>query len=428
MKWIIVFLILSWGILDVAAQRNSQQKEDLNLSQRYDAQLRKQYSHHKPYKNSFAIVRDKNCKIGVVDHQAKEIIPCVYDQIEQLGKDLFRAKKNNQVEYYWGSQVLPLGQHYGAVKGMGNNVMAVEVDKRWGLVTTQGKGIALMQYLEIESFSEIEETYIKVKKGGKWGLLDYEGKSILPTMYDDILPIYSNSFAVKQNGQYELITRGTKGKPKVYYQNIKLLNEYGSKLAFEKDGLWGLLELNAESEVITLLEPKYKEIKQVGNVEVAIKVEEGWQLWNHSENNLQEEVYKDILGAPKDEVLAVQKKDDSWTLQNVDFNSDDPTEFTSVQCLTDAYWRLETKEQVFFMNAENNFQLISFEYEKVDYLGDHFFLVNKDGLEAVMDNANNMIFKFSDQKIESYDQGLFKVRRENQVLLLDRQGRVVNCD
>lgn len=426
MKWIVVFLMLSWIILDASAQRKSQEERDMELSEQNNDHLLEKYSYHKPYKHSFAIVRKENCKLGVVDRGITEAIPCEYDQIVQLGKELFKASKKDKVDYYWRGKVLPLGAHYGEVKDMGKNVMAVEVDKRWGLVTTEGKGLALMQYWVIEPFSEVEENYIKVKKAGKWGLLDYEGQSVLPVMYDDILPIY-NGFAVKQDGQYEIITKATKGKPKVYYQNIKLLNNYGSKLAFEKDGLWGLLGIDSESEVITLLEPKYKEIKQVANSGIAIKVEGGWQLWDYSQEKLLKDVYTDVLVSPKDEILAVQK-DGIWTLQNVNYNSNDPTEFVAVQRLADTYFRLETKEKVFFMNIKDNFRFISFEYEEVKYLGDHFFLVRKDGQEAVVNPKAEFVFEFSDQKIESYDQGIFKIRKDNKIVLLDRNGSTLNCE
>ncbi len=73
-----------------------------------------------------------------------------------------------------------------------------ETKPKWGLVNLQGKIILPFEYEEISagggsdlsnmfpSWTQSKNAYIMVKKGGKWGMVDTSGKSLLPCKYSMI--------------------------------------------------------------------------------------------------------------------------------------------------------------------------------------------------------------------------------------------------
>ena len=124
------------------------------------------------YTEDFGVryVASKNGKYGLLNHEGKVIRNCEYDSI-----DVFYSNENEEQAFAEGDEQT--------------------VDEGY----------------EKES-SEIE-AFFKVRKNGKWGVIDYNGEQILPFEYDDILmpDDDSNCFMVTKSGKTSKINKS--GKP-----------------------------------------------------------------------------------------------------------------------------------------------------------------------------------------------------------------------
>ena len=134
------------------------------------------------YKGVVAIKKDT--KMGVIDKTGKIIIPFEYDIVYthyHLNTVFYAAKKENSKIFY-------------------------------GVINLQNKEVIPIIYEEMLMDSNL----VKLKKDGKWGLFDFNGKQILPIEYDAI-STYSR----------EKLIQATKG------DQLKFMNTSG-KLLFEK--------------------------------------------------------------------------------------------------------------------------------------------------------------------------------------------------
>jgi hypothetical protein len=147
-----VFLKGKWGFVD----------KDENLS------VQPYYKEVKHFRNGFAPVKNNSNKWIFIDKNGKPINTTVYDN--------FRETKNNK---------------YLVVK-----------NKRIGITYSNGKEIFSPKYEYLEEF---DTDFIKIKKDGKFGVMDYKENIVLYYQYDDIIynPFRKNFF-VK--------TKGTKKK------------------------------------------------------------------------------------------------------------------------------------------------------------------------------------------------------------------------
>ncbi len=144
-----VFLRGKWGFVD--------KQENLTV-QPY-------YKEVKPFRNGFAPVKNAKNKWLFIDKNGKPINSTLYDD--------FRETKNGKY--------------------------IVFKNKHWGLTDAKGKEILAPKYEYLEGLSD---KFIKVKKDGKYGVMDYEENIILYYQYDDVVyDAYLESFFVKKKGE-----------------------------------------------------------------------------------------------------------------------------------------------------------------------------------------------------------------------------------
>jgi hypothetical protein len=140
-----------------------------------------------------------------------------------------------------------------------NNRAIVEKDGIYGYINGGGeiaiplKFIPFSNYLQ---FAQFENQHVVYKKGQKYAMMDSLGKSILPALFDGI-------------GIFGELIPITKGKGWGYSnKDVRLKIDYQFDYAYEfingnaiaeKDGFYGLINLNAE-EIMTF---KYESIKRL---------------------------------------------------------------------------------------------------------------------------------------------------------------------
>ena len=127
------------------------------------------------------------------------------------------------------------------------------------------------QYDKIEAMQNIDKTgnliydtdILKVEKDGKYGLLTFDGKEKTSIEYEEINAIsgIDNSFKVKKDGKYGCVDKNGKVVVDYIYDDGTEQNSYGF-VSVKKDGLWGSIDKNGK----TVIEPKY-------NLENNIKID-----------------------------------------------------------------------------------------------------------------------------------------------------------
>lgn len=241
-------------------------------------------------------------KVGMY-HKNKEIVPCLYDDVELTANQSYEVKK---------------GKLYGLINSLGTTVIPIEytrihsswddedeknpkfvwvakgvlVEKKFydtkiirkgdqeppmlmaGVKTVAAENESEINYNEIEKRLKQKYDFVKVNrysnfasvgKNGKYGIVDIrnEEETIRP-VYDEIVNPFQYDhdvivYKVKKDGKYGLVKPG----------NISMLNcefdDITQNNILEKDGKKGYITLNT---IYPYIQPKYKTIKTIGGIEV----------------------------------------------------------------------------------------------------------------------------------------------------------------
>ena len=126
-------------------------------------------------------------------------------------------------------------------------------------------------YEQIEALENIdkngniwyEENVLRVKKNGKYGLIDLNGKEILPIEYDEIniLKGIENSLIIKKDEKVGLVNDKGNIIVEANYKEVKNLGETYKEgyITISEDGKYGVISTTKKQ----LLENKYEEIEPV---------------------------------------------------------------------------------------------------------------------------------------------------------------------
>lgn len=173
----------------------------------------------------------------------------------------------------------------------------------------------LTGYEQIEALENIdengnvwyEEKILKVKKNGKYGLIDFNGKELLPAEYDEITVLdgIENSILVKKDGKVGLVNDNGGIIAEAKYAKIKNLgNAYkNGYITVSEDGKYGVISTTKKQ----ILENKYDEITQIYLGEYYLVKEGGKQkLIDSKGNTIIENGFDEIKSATSNGVIFVK--------------------------------------------------------------------------------------------------------------------------
>ena len=221
---------------------------------------------------NFTVVRDdengfvakKSSKFGLVDNEGEIILPFEYEDIicEHLGNIFVKKSGKWGVVNDENQRLIPCKYDYIAfawdeISENGRNYIVVQNDK-FGKVTETGNEIFPCLYDGITTWVEYGPDGHYVKIGDKMGLIDYNGKVLIPVQYDKVGFIHGTSWAV-------VFDKGKMGLYNVKNKSFFLPLEYDF-LYIDRDWI-GLkknkptLILTYKDDIVNILDEKGKIVR-----------------------------------------------------------------------------------------------------------------------------------------------------------------------
>ena len=161
----------------------------------------------------------------------------------------------------------------------------------------------LTGYAQIEALDNIdqngnvwyEENVLRVKKNGKYGLIDLSGKELLPVEYDEITVLdgAGNSILIKKADKIGLVNDAGSIIIECNYKEIKKLgNTYkDGYITIDEQGKYGIVSATKKQ----ILENKYEEIEQIALKEFYLVKESGKEkLINSRDETILEDGFDQI--------------------------------------------------------------------------------------------------------------------------------------
>ncbi|MFL5727941.1 MAG: WG repeat-containing protein, partial [Cytophagaceae bacterium] len=162
------------------------------------------YEEAKPFKNGVAFVK-QNGKWGVISDKGKEILPAVYDQVdyEWFQKTLmFSTKKEDKLGLADASGKVILSNEYEAIATALPNYLKVKKGGKWGVIRTTG-GTPVVDFLYDHISNKTDNPTAPdwpaiVQKKDKFGIVNEKGDEIYEAKAHDIYYVGEGLYAVKE--------------------------------------------------------------------------------------------------------------------------------------------------------------------------------------------------------------------------------------
>ena len=203
-----------------------------------------------------------------------------------------------------------------------------------------------------------EKSCLRVKKNGKYGLIDLSGKVLLDCNYDSIEPIegVNNSLITVKDGKEGLVsTTGSVIIENEYAKITSLTEQYeDGYIVKNEDGKFGVIGTNKK----ILLPLEYDDIKHV-----------------YSENTY------------------VVKENGSWKILNTENETSSNMEYDDVESINSTYMVVK-KSDKYGIALTTGEEKVEPQYESLKNIYQNYYIAKKDNLYGVIDADNNIKIDF----------------------------------
>lgn len=383
------------------------------------------------FRGDFALVK-LNGKFGLIDKKGTEVSALKYDEISS--------------DFDAGLAMVKIGNKYGFINSKGAEVTPVKYDPRFltfrfengfrgvkaetgfGFINRNGKEIVEPRYRYVHDFSK--EGYAKVKLGDLYGIIDSTGREVIKPIYSDIDRISGGQGQMKVRivGKVGVIDRNGKMILPVEY-NIGDIRDIDGRLIVKHNEKYGILDFNGKVIVphqyddiqvdadpknggglyLVRLDGKYGYVDVLTGKEVI-----GTKYDNAFRFNTKEYTYVKLNG----ERFKIDRKGTLLEKVKYDFMQEPSHGLRRVQ-LDKKYGCIDLKgEEV--VPLKYDFLSVSSEGGDDVYiivrLGDKYGVVNAMGKEVIPIQYDSLF---------SFYQGVAKVKKDGKTIQIDRKGNEV---
>lgn len=208
----------------------------------------------------------------IIPDSAKNVFIATYDVDYTNGTFKTKAINENNEQLFSNYSNVSALVNYDTSNDVwyNNEVLKFEKDGKYGLIDFSGKEVLPANYEDIETMQGIEKTLILVKDG-KYGLYNSVSKTVFAdTTYAAIEPFgktYNDGYIVKnENGKYGLL--GAEGKAILEVTHDKIMKVSGNDKYVVQDGLKTKL---ISKDGTTILESGFDDIVEIDGDNLVIK-------------------------------------------------------------------------------------------------------------------------------------------------------------
>ncbi len=177
-----------------------------NVDTFLDACPKQSYTYVGSFSQGLARVEDCNGKSGFIDRCWEEVIPCIYEYCGDFLNGLAKIRLKDKTGYINREGVLVIDTAYKSIQGFRNEQFIVNSDAGFALLDANGTTKKFSIY---DEYSFAFSGFISVRKNGKWGLTDRDGKLVVECKYNEPLEVWDGLLlAVDDSGGSYIDTFG----------------------------------------------------------------------------------------------------------------------------------------------------------------------------------------------------------------------------
>ena len=337
-----------------------------------------------------------NGKWGVINSKGETVLAPSYDEMVQVPN---KTKKVFVCTY--------------DVDYNSENYKSKAVNEKNESLFSQYEKVDVFQNFDENNNIINEEDILRVYKDGKYGIIDLDGKEILPCEYDEIYSLngVKNSIVTVRGGKKGLVD--SKGNIIISneYKNIKnLTNKYENGYIIENDeNKFGVISYNKK----LVLECKYDEVKNVyGDNCYVVKEDNNLKVVNSQGDSYLENKFEDILAINNEN--AVVKSNSKVGVSKLTGEELIKPEYDEITYIYSNNYIAKKDNKYGVINLENK-TMLDFNYSNLIYRETADFLEGaKDSVETDLINHEFSVKLTGIVSEVNIDKGYIKVRQNNE--------------
>lgn len=323
--------------------------------------------------NGLMAVKSNLNRWGFINEKGEQVIPFDYTTVGDFNLGLCRVEKN-------GEQLV--------INKIGDVVLNHQDVYLYSIGLLKLNAFQDKNYTyKIDASTEIipiNETFIKTKKGLKYGLINTKGETILPMLYSDIqIGTSLKTIAACKDKVWKVIEVG--GKSYSVDKRITSIEGFYDEVAIMKysNGKYGCIDNHGEIRVA----PQYDQVRPFGDGVAVVLLNGKWGIINKSESWIAQPYYEYISGFKNN--VAVVKEKGIYYLIHTSGKILTPEGYSSITLTPGGNYVLVKNKLTGIANA-NGKEIISPRYQSIVEFTPSLFKVTENNLIGVID-ANRKI-------------------------------------
>jgi hypothetical protein len=325
------------------------------------------------YSNGLMAVKSIANKWGFINEKGNEIIPFEYTTVGQFYYGLCRVEKNGQQLVINKSGDVVLNHQDVYLYSIGLLKLNALQDKTY-----------TYRIDSLTTIIPVNEEFVKIRKGNKYGLINTKGETIFPIVYTEIsIGNSSTTFGVLKDKQWKVQAgASTYSVDKKIISIQGFYNDYaGMKY---NNGKFGFIDNQGKIRVA----PQYDQIRPFENEIAVIQLNGKWGIINKYESFVAQPYY-DSISAFKNKVAVVIEKGVYYLIDNTG-KILTPEGYSSIT-LTSGGNYLLIKNNLKGIANSNGKEIISPRYQSIKEFSPNMFKVTTDNLMGVIDSTQKII-------------------------------------
>lgn len=405
-------------------------------------------------KDGKTVIEPSYAEYIVIPNSKKDIFICTYDVNYSTGEYKTKALNSKDEEIFTEYEQIEALENYdkNQIVYYENNAIKVRKNGKYGIINIDKKEILPCEYDDIKTLKGLENS-ILVYKDGKVGLVDSKGNKIIDTNYTNILSVSEDYklgyITIDTNGKYGVVDCNNTKVLDNKYEDIKQLNGNGNYVVKE-NGKYKLIKKDGT----TILENKFDNVENIKNDKLIIKIGNKYGVINTSGETVLDTNYDEVKFSFTDTYII--KQNGTYGIINKDKKMVVESKYTSMNYIDEAGFIEASEDGIYSdmiasdylikitgivsdlnielgylrMNINNEYKYYNFKFEEKNsteiLTNNTLFLVKKDGKYGYSNKNGNIVIEcIYDDATEQNKYGYVAVKKDGKWGSFDKNGNKV---
>jgi len=383
----------------------------------------------------------------VVPDKTKDIFICMYNINEETGEYKTKVVNSKNEEIYTQYEQIETLENIDLNNNLWHeeNVLKVKKDGKYGLIDLNGKQILPCEYENIKTLEGIENSLL-ITKEGKLGLVNNKGTIVVEPNFKTYKEGY---ITIDEKGRYGLISTTKKQLlennyeeiEQVYLQNHYLIKESGKLKLINSSGEILLeegfddIKSTTQRGIIFVKDNLYGEMSTTGEILIDAKyqylkeVKDGIYIAKQNEKYGIIDIYQDVKLPLEYTWITYNDKSDLYIAENEDYKTSIINKDFQVK-IVGILSEINEENKYIRMRVDDEYKYYNFKCEEksnTDILKNNtLFLSKKDGKYGYIDKKGNVVIDYIyDDAIEQNEYGFIAIKKNGLWGSLDKEGNEI---